>query len=330
MTPRRKRWALVGTGGIVRRVLAELQGHPAFDFRAVVSSDADRARAFAAEHGIPVACAGLEELLRRDDFDAVYVATLHRLHVPQTIACLEAGFPVLTEKPVAVRPQDCEQVLRTVERTGVFAMEAMKTIFLPAIRKGLEWVEAGRIGDLREVRASFCFAAERSPRGRHFNPAEAGGSILDVGYYGVEAARWFLGPVWDQIMATGFVGPTGVEEQALIGLLYPSGRISSTHCAINLNAPVTLEVLGTEGRLHFDSFNQADAVDFIPVHGHPERHEAKPGLFIHEFLEVNRCLDQGLVQSAVMPLSASLSTSRTLDAALRMVHGADLPEYLRA
>jgi len=89
-------------------------------------------------------------------------------------------------------------------------------------------------------------------------------------------------------------------------------------------------VLGTEGRLHFDSFNQADAVDFIPVHGHPERHEAKPGLFIHEFLEVNRCLDQGLVQSAVMPLSASLSTSRTLDAALRMVHGADLPEYLRA
>ncbi len=330
MTPHKKRWALVGTGGIVRRVLSELQGHPEFDFRAVVSSDADRARAFAAEHGIPVACTGLEELLCRDDIDAVYVATLHPLHVPQTIACLEAGLPVLAEKPLAVRPQGCEEVLRTVERTGVFAMEAMKTIFLPAIRKGLEWVQEGRIGDLREVRASFCFVAERSPGARYFNPAEAGGSILDVGYYGVEAARWFLGPSWDQITAIGSVGPSGVEEQALIGLRYPSGRISSTHCAINLRAPVTLEVLGTEGRLHFDRFNQADAVDFIPLQGSPERHQAKPGLFLHEFLEVNRCIDEGLVQSAVMPLSASLSTSRTLDAALRLVHGADLPEYLRA
>jgi predicted dehydrogenase len=328
MNPRRKRWAIVGTGGIVRRVLAELQEHPAFDFRAVVSSDGGRAHAFASEHGIPVACTGLEELLRRDDIDAVYVASLHRLHVSQAIACLEAGFPVLAEKPLAVRPEECELVLRAVERTGVFAMEAMKTIFLPAIGKGLEWVKAGRIGDLREVRSSFCFVADRSPQGRYFNPAEAGGAILDVGYYGVEAARWFLGPMWSDMAATGFVGPTGVEEQALIGLRYPSGRISSTHCAINLKAPITLDVLGTEGRLHFDRFNQADAVDFIPLDGPPERHECKPGLFVHEFLEVNRCIDEGLTQSAVMPLTASFSTSRTLDAALRMVHGAVLPEYL--
>jgi predicted dehydrogenase len=325
-----KRWALVGTGGIVRRVLAELGNHPAFDFRAVVSSDRQRALDFAAEFGIPSACCGLEELIARDDIDAVYIATLHPLHVPQTIACLTAGIPVLAEKPLAVRPSGVVEVIKAVEQTGVFAMEAMKTIFLPAMRRGIEWVEAGRLGDIREVRASFCFRSDSTPEGRHFNPDSAGGAILDVGYYGIEAARWFLGAGWEKIFATGSVGSTGVEEQALISLTYPQGRIASTQCAVTFNAPVTLDVLGTHGRLHIDQFNQAAAVDFFADAVHVERHEGAPGVFLHEFMEVHRCLDAGLIQSPVMPLSASHATSRALDEALRLVHGDRPPAYLHS
>jgi len=323
-----KRWALVGTGSIVRRVLAEIGNHPAFDFRAVVSSDRQRALDFAAEFQIPSACHGLEELFARDDIDVAYIATLHPLHVPQTIACLNAGIPVLAEKPLAVRPSGLVEVIKAVEQTGVFAMEAMKTIFLPAMRKGIEWAEAGRLGDIREVRASFCFRSDAPPEGRLFNPDAAGGAILDIGYYGIEAARWFLGTGWEKIFATGSVGMTGVEEQALMSLTYPQGRVASTHCAVTFHAPVTLDVLGTHGRIHFDQFNQAAAVDFFADGIHVERHEGAPGVFFHEFMEVHRCLDEGLPQSHVMPLSASHATSLALDSALRLIHGDRPPAYL--
>ena len=320
-----KRWALVGTGGIVRRLLQELRHTPELDFRAVVSSDRQRGRAFAQEFGITVACTGLEELLRRDDIDAVYVATFNTLHVEQTIACLEAGFPVLCEKPLAVLPVGVENVQRAVGRTGVFAMEAMKTIFMPTLHKGLEWAEQGRLGEIREIRASFCFRSPAGPEARQFNASLGGGSILDIGYYGVEAARWFLGPDWNEITATGHIGPTGVDVQALIALRYPGGILATTHCAFNFASPVTLEVLGTEGRLHFAEFNQPPAVDFIPHRGSPERFEGGGGVFIHEVREVGRCIDEGLTQSPVMPLAATLATSRTLDNALRIVHKAPMP-----
>jgi len=324
-----KRWALVGTGNIVRRVLAEIGNHPAFDFRTVVSSDRQRALDFAAEFRIPSACHGLEELFARDDIDAAYIATIHPLHVPQAIACLNAGIPVLAEKPLAVRPSGVVEVIKAVERTGVFAMEAMKTIFLPAMRRGIQWAEEGRLGDIREVRASFCFRSDAGPEGRLFNPDSAGGAVLDVGYYGIEAARWFLGTEWEKIFAIGSVRKTGVEEQALISLTYPQGKIASTHCAMTFNAPVTLDVLGTHARLHFDQFNQAAAVDLFADGIHAEHHKGASGVFLHEFMEVHRCLDEGLIQSPVMPLSASHATSLALDGALRLIHGDRPPAYLQ-
>ncbi|MGF1678545.1 MAG: Gfo/Idh/MocA family protein [Candidatus Methylacidiphilales bacterium] len=324
----RVRWAVVGTGAIAHRFVSELSLHPEVNFHAVSSTDSKRGRAFAEQYGIPHVCVGLDEMLERDDIDAAYIATVHPLHVEQTLACLHAGKAVLSEKPLGVHPGGVENVMDAVEKTGVFAMEAMKSIHLPAIRKGLAWQSEGRLGEVRQLRASFCFKVTPRADSRLFDPRQAGGCVLDVGYYGIEASRWFLGLDEVTVSAVGSVCTTGVEDQAVVNIRYPSGAVATTHCAISCPAPVSLEVLGTEGRLHFDSFNQASAVDFIPLQGRPERFEEKQGLFRYEVEEVHRCLREGLKQSDIMPLRSTWQTSCVMDSALRQIHQDKLPAYL--
>ena len=144
-------------------------------------------------------------------------------------ACIDAGVPMLCEKPLTTDATQAAAMLNLARERGVFcAMEAMWTRFLPAVTTAREWVRTGRIGEPRLLEASFGFRAGWDPNHRLLAPALAGGGILDVGVYPIALAIDIFGTAPSRVVAVGHIGESGVDEQAAIGIQF-AGRATGQH-----------------------------------------------------------------------------------------------------
>ncbi|MEU3493743.1 Gfo/Idh/MocA family oxidoreductase [Kitasatospora cineracea] len=140
------RIALAGGGAFGAKHAAALRRIKGVEVTAAVSSTLDRARAFAAEHGIGRGVATLDEALAMDDVDAVVLATPTPMHAAQTLACLEAGKHVQVEIPLAASLADAEECLAAQRRTGLVAMAGHTRRFNPSH----QWVRRRiRAGEFR-------------------------------------------------------------------------------------------------------------------------------------------------------------------------------------
>ncbi len=188
---------MLGPGAISRDFVAGLQSSAYGTLHAVGSSSAERAAAFAAEHGA-AASGTYDEVLARDDVDAVYIGTVHTTHADLAIRALEAGKAVLCEKPASPTADEVERILAAAVRAQRPFLEAFKTRFGPFAAAVNDLVSGGELGAVQRVEAAFGFAAG-SREGRLFDPALAGGAILDVGCYPVALAVQLAGAAGEPI-----------------------------------------------------------------------------------------------------------------------------------
>ncbi len=177
---------MLGPGAISRDFVVGLRASEHGVLHAVGSSSAERAGAFAAEHGA-AASGTYDEILARDDVDAVYVGTVHTTHAELAIRALEAGKAVLCEKPASPTLAEVELILQAAERAQRPFLEAFKTRFGPFADALRELAAGEELGPLDHVAGAFGFDAG-TRQGRLFDPALAGGAILDVGCYPVALA----------------------------------------------------------------------------------------------------------------------------------------------
>lgn len=217
------RWAILGPGQIAEWFATALPNSRNGVLRAVGSSDPDRARAFAEKHAVEgEALVGTaSEVIGRGDIDAVYIATVHPAHADLAIAALRAGHAVLCEKPLTPTAAETARVIAAARESGRPLVEAYKNRFSPFARALDDVIASGAIGEPRRLDAAFGFRAE-TRSGRLFDPALAGGALLDVGCYPVSlavsvAATAGIDP--DRLAVTsadGEIGPTGVDEHARV------------------------------------------------------------------------------------------------------------------
>lgn len=249
----RARWAILGTGAIARVFASALSESSHGVLHAVGSADAARADAFAREIGAPVS-GTYDEIARRDDVDAVYVATVHTTHAELAVAALDAGKPVLCEKPLAPSSELTAAVLEAAARAARPVVEAYKYRFTPFADRLEREIRSGRIGTVREIHASFGFAAP-TRTGRLFDPLLAGGAVYDVGGYpvsfAVAIARWAgLDPAAIAIQtAEGVIDPaSGVDVEA--GATLAVGDLVA-NVAASIVQPLSREirVVGDDGEI---------------------------------------------------------------------------------
>jgi predicted dehydrogenase len=120
---------------------------------------------------------------------------------------------VLCEKPFTVSVEESRRVFHVAEQSSVFVMEAMWTYFLPAVRKALEWVQQGRIGRIRQVKADFGYPLlPYDPKRREYDAELGGGCLLEMGIYPVALAWLFLQQDPDEIQVIARRAPNGVED----------------------------------------------------------------------------------------------------------------------
>lgn len=85
-------------------------------------------------------------------------------------------------------------MFRYAEENGVLLMEAMQARLVLGTLKILEIVEGGVLGEILGVEGKFCYTMDEDEMDHHvFNPENGGGSLLDVGVYGLNFASWYLG-----------------------------------------------------------------------------------------------------------------------------------------
>lgn len=241
------RWGIWGTGDVSRKFALGLRQISSATPAWVLSRDQSRASDLAAR------------LCARDGFadpatafaagaDAVYIATPAQFHADHAVRALAAGLPVLVEKPFAANASDARRIVVAARESGQFAMEALWTRFLPAIRKARLLLSEGAIGTPRLLRGEFCIAT--APGGSLYHP-EGGGALRQRGIYALSPAAHLLG-FPEEASAMLSRAPSGVDQDVVVQLRHPAGALSQIRASLRTTADNMLEILGDRGALRFE------------------------------------------------------------------------------
>lgn len=306
------RWGIVGTGEIANKFAQAVGNAEGAKPVAVASRRGEIARAFADTYGIERSFGSYEELAAFDGVDAVYIALPHKYHAPYTEMFLRAGKHVLCEKPIAVSAGELERVQTLAAERGLFLMEAMWTRFLPAMEEIGQVIADGEIGDVLEVSADFCY---NNPDHSHhaFAGDGTGGSVLDVGIYGLNFALMFLGEDVRSVQAAARMeNNADLNMNAL--LTFQSGAVARVSSALALEKPEVGYIYGSKGYIRVPTFYGASEFDVV-AQGKTRTHTApfKGNGFEEEIEECCRCILAGRTQSGTMPPARSMAVVKLMD-----------------
>jgi predicted dehydrogenase len=321
-------WGVIAPGGIANRFAGALPAVPGARLAAVFARDAAKGQAYAEQwkHGGAPArvTTDLAAFLADPAVDAVYIATPHSHHGQFIRAAIEAGKPVLCEKPLVTSLEEGEELIALARTKGVFLMEAVWTRFLPAYELAGRMLREGAIGELRAMQSSFCFSSGYDPSHRNWNPALAGGSLWDIGIYNLVATRWVLQqmndgacPEPERIDVAATLAPTGVDASVTVTLHFPNGVTSQFRCGFDAMSVNAFEALGSRAALRFPmDFWQAESVELVTRKAPAERTATPFAIngFEGEIAEAQACIRAGLLESPRMPHEETLDLLRWSDA----------------
>lgn len=256
------RWGILGTGNIARQFCAGVRTASRSSLAAVGSRDPERARQFAAEQGVGRGLDAYADVCRSPDVDAVYISLPNSLHHEWTLQALAAGKHVLCEKPIAASAEQAAEMFDAARRSGRILMEAFMYRSHPMMLAALEAARSGAIGQVKIIRASFCFKVTRTENNIRFRPDLAGGVLMDVGCYSINLARAVAGVDPVAFRAMGQLHSSGVDEYAVGAMTFPGGVLASFTCGMSLHADNTASILGSEGYIE------------IPIPWKPPRRQA--------------------------------------------------------
>jgi predicted dehydrogenase len=319
------RWGIIGLGNIAHKFANGLKSVPNAQLVAVASRSQAKADEFGDLYGAARRYRSYEAIGSDSEIDAVYVSTPHNLHKENSLMCIEAGIPVLCEKPFTINAREAKEVIDSARQRKVFLMEAMWTRYFPIMVQVRKLLTEKVIGEANMVQADFGFQAGVDPKSRLFNPELGGGGLLDVGIYSLSFASMVLGAP-KQVVGLAALGSTGVDERAGMVLSYPQGQIAVLSCAVTTNTPHEASIWGSQGSIKIHS--QYWHPDTMTVHRDGKTEEIKLPYegngYNYEAVEVAECVRAGKLESSVMPLDETLSLMQTMDA-LRASWGLKYP-----
>jgi D-xylose 1-dehydrogenase (NADP+, D-xylono-1,5-lactone-forming) len=242
------RLGLLSTANINLKLLGGVRAAEGVEAVAVASRDAERAEAFAAEHGLGRAHGSYEALLADPEVDAVYIPLPNSLHVPWSIRALQAGKHVLCEKPLTRRPEEAQAAFDAADQAGLMLAEGFMWRHHEQARRLRELVRDRVVGNVRLLRAAFSFFALDRTGDVRLQKELDGGGLMDVGCYCVSAMRLLAGEP-ERVSARQVIGGDGVDVRLAATLSFPGGVLGSFDCGLDMADRSELEVIGDHGSL---------------------------------------------------------------------------------
>ena len=243
------RWGIIGTAKIARSaMIPALKDSAMAEVVAVASRDSSRARNFADELGIAQAYGSYQTMLDEAEIDAVYIPLPNHLHKVWTIRAAEAGKHILCEKPLALNPDECREMIAAAKKNGIVLMESFMYRYHPRIKAAREMVQSGAIGSVKTIQSALTFYLENQQDFRLF-PEMGGGALMDVGCYCINISRLIAEKEPVTVHARAVWTKTGVDEQLVAILDFGDGLIAHFDCAFNMEQRQHCVISGTKGYL---------------------------------------------------------------------------------
>lgn len=309
------RFGIVGAGHIAGRFCKAAERVEDLEVVAVSSKSLDRARNFAEENGIKAFYGSYEEMLTEEKLDCVYVATTNNFHFENVMQVLDHKVGVLCEKSFMMTEREAKAAFDRARENNTFVMEAMWSRFLPVIQKAHDWIVSGRIGTIKV--ASYIYGINVPPTHRIYNPDLGGGALWDLCVYPFEITTYLMNQKLKGFKHTIRYESTGVDETDSLILNFEEGDavIQST---FHSRIPAPSGFYGTEGYIQIYMTHMASKVELY------DRQYALIDCFEYpidngfefEIAHVRDCIRKGLIESPVMPWSATLECARMFDTCL--------------
>ncbi|MBW4080771.1 Gfo/Idh/MocA family protein [Paenibacillus sp. S150] len=246
-----------------------LQQMPEVTVGGIADSAAERTAALAERHAIPW-YSDYRELLADASIDAVIICSENVHHAELTLASAEAGKHILCEKPLGLSVEEMKRMISVCADKGVQLMTAFPCRFLTPVVRAKEALDRGEIGEI--------VAFKGTNRGSFPGPAwfaepalSGGGAVLDHTVHVMDLMNWFTGAPVEQVYA--YAGTRfdperkrTIDDSGMVHVTFANGVFGVLDPSWSRNpgfptwGDVTLQIIGTEGVISIDAFNQKNNV----------------------------------------------------------------------
>jgi predicted dehydrogenase len=241
------RWGILGTGRIAQDFAKGLQSLPDAKLWAIGSRNLATAEQFGHQFNISKTYANYESLVKDPDIDVVYIATPQERHKQDCLLCLNAGKPILCEKPFMLNAQEAREVITLAREKRLFCMEAMWMRFMPLVQRVKKSIDQGEIGTIRFLTADFGYPVPFDPKSRFFSQS-GGGALGDRGIYLLSLAFYLLGEP-NSVTSQALFGETGVDEQSSFILNYAQGQQALLFSTLKTYTTNEAMIIGDRGKI---------------------------------------------------------------------------------
>ena len=320
-------WGVAGCGLISHDFTTAIGTHEPGKHRVVACAarKLEAAQEFAKKHGIEKAYGDYAMLAQDPQVEVVYVGAINPAHLPLAKIFIEAGKAVLCEKPLAMNLKETKKLVELAREKGVFLMEAVWSRCLPAYRALAKELEDEKIGEVKQVIASF---GEVIAAPRMHSKELGGGTILDLGIYTIQLAQLVFGGEEPLVVGSGHQGEDGCDESTSVTLLYSKGRTATlvTHSRVQL--PNIATIIGTKGTITVPKpmwtplslVTPTGTMEFeLPGPSSHQYNFANSANMAHESEHVRECLLAGLKESPLVSLEETVTMARIMETVRRQV-----------
>jgi len=277
------RWGILATARIASQVASAIAATPGAEVVAVASRSAERAAAWAEQHGVPRSHASYQALLEDDDVDVVYIPLPPSMHAEWTIRSAESGKHVLCEKALAMNAVEGAEMAAACHEHNVQLMDATMWVHHPRAVEMLRPIQNGEIGELRHVASAFSFMIDPYLQSKpshmagdpssetlsldrivahelRFQRSLGGGALFDLGWYNVRVALWAFGAMPARVFATArYQHDVDINLNAI--MWYDDDRVATFDCGYDVTRRKWFEVAGTAGSVVCDDFLRPEKID---------------------------------------------------------------------
>jgi predicted dehydrogenase len=198
------------------------------------------------------------------DIDVVYIVLPNSMHPEYTIRAFQAGKDVLCEKPMATSVADCEKMIEAQKQANKKLMIAYRLHYEPFNTAAIKILRGGELGQIKYIEAGAGFVIGDPTQWRLKQQYSGGGSLMDIGIYGLNAIRYLSGEEPAEVTAVSYSTPDDprfkeCEETILFDMRMGSGYV--TTCTSTYGFGINrYKVICTDGNIEMDPFLSYDGL----------------------------------------------------------------------
>jgi len=255
-------WAIVGLGNLsIHEILPAFAKCEKSKVTAFVSGHPDKANKLALRYGVNPKniynYQNYDSIKSNPEVDVIYIVLPNGMHAEYTVRGLATGKHVLTEKPMANTPAECQRMIDAARKAERKLMVAYRCRYEPYNQEAIRMARSHELGTAKVILADHGFNIGDPTQWRLKRELAGGGSLMDIGIYSLQAARYLTGEEPTEVNAAMFNTPGDarfkeVEETINFQLRFPGGVLANCTSSYGYSGQNRYRLVGTEGWLELE------------------------------------------------------------------------------